>query len=161
MGLTGIPPAPRGTPQIEVTFDIEPMALSMFLRKTREQEKNNKLSSSPPEALAMMKLSRWSKMQPNMQKKTPRDESLLTPGMQLKVSSMIPRKILPNLRIRYIKNQWMTCVNALLNSRAKRVNRVTRSSLLLVSCSRHPSKFLSQLTKRARQTMKLVEAVLV
>ena len=31
--LTDIPPAPRGIPQIEVTFDIDKMGSSMFLQK--------------------------------------------------------------------------------------------------------------------------------
>ena len=35
--LVGIAPAPRGVPQIEVTFDIDAKVLLMFLQKTRNR----------------------------------------------------------------------------------------------------------------------------
>ena len=41
--LVGIPPAPRGVPQIEVTFDIDANGIVNVLQKTKVQEKNNKL----------------------------------------------------------------------------------------------------------------------
>jgi len=41
--LDGIPPAPRGTPQIEVTFDIDANGMLMFLLKIKELARNNKL----------------------------------------------------------------------------------------------------------------------
>ena len=40
--LVGIAPAPRGVPQIEVTFDIDANGIVMFLRKTKELEKSKK-----------------------------------------------------------------------------------------------------------------------
>jgi molecular chaperone DnaK len=39
--LTDIPPAPRGVPQIEVTFDIDANGILLFLLKIKELVKNN------------------------------------------------------------------------------------------------------------------------
>ena len=41
--LSDIPPAPRGTPQIEVTFDIDANGILMFLPKIKLLEKSNQL----------------------------------------------------------------------------------------------------------------------
>jgi molecular chaperone DnaK len=38
--LDGIPPAPRGVPQIEVTFDIDANGILNVLPKIKEQEKS-------------------------------------------------------------------------------------------------------------------------
>ncbi len=38
--LDGIPPAPRGVPQIEVTFDIDANGILMFLQKIKQQVKH-------------------------------------------------------------------------------------------------------------------------
>jgi molecular chaperone DnaK (HSP70) len=35
--LDGLPPAPRGVPQIEVTFDIDANGISKFLQLIKEQ----------------------------------------------------------------------------------------------------------------------------
>jgi molecular chaperone DnaK (HSP70) len=40
--LDGIPPAPRGVPQIEVTFDIDANGILKFLQKIKQQE-NHKI----------------------------------------------------------------------------------------------------------------------
>ena len=40
--LVGIPPAARGTPQIEVTFDIDANGMVSVSAKTKEQEKSKK-----------------------------------------------------------------------------------------------------------------------
>ena len=39
--LTDIPPAPRGTPQIEVTFDIDANGILNVAAKIKQLEKNN------------------------------------------------------------------------------------------------------------------------
>ena len=39
--LVDIPPAPRGVPQIEVTFDIDANGILHFLLKIKELVKNN------------------------------------------------------------------------------------------------------------------------
>jgi molecular chaperone DnaK len=39
--LTDIPPAPRGVPQIEVTFDIDANGILLFLLKIKELVKSN------------------------------------------------------------------------------------------------------------------------
>ena len=41
--LTGIPPAPRGVPQIEVTFDIDANGIAHVLLKILEQEMSRRL----------------------------------------------------------------------------------------------------------------------
>merc|ERR1712078_808359 len=61
--LEGIPPAPRGVPQIEVTFDIEPMVFLMLQLKIRPQENLRKLQSQMTRVVSPRKRSRkWSTM---------------------------------------------------------------------------------------------------
>ena len=45
--LTGIPPAPRGVPQIEVTFKVDANGFSKSMPRTREPEKPRRLSLQP------------------------------------------------------------------------------------------------------------------
>ena len=40
--LVGLPPAPRGVPQIEVTFDIDANGIVNVSAKDKGMEKNNK-----------------------------------------------------------------------------------------------------------------------
>jgi molecular chaperone DnaK len=51
--LVGIPPAPRGVPQIEVTFDIDANASSMWRPKTWVRARNRASGSRPPAACPM------------------------------------------------------------------------------------------------------------
>jgi molecular chaperone DnaK len=50
--LVGIPSAPRGIPQIEVTFDIDANGILQFQPKTKAPERNNRSRSTAPEASA-------------------------------------------------------------------------------------------------------------
>merc|ERR1739845_85959 len=43
--LSGIPPAPRGVPQIEVTFDIEKMVADAEQYKTKDEEQRSRISA--------------------------------------------------------------------------------------------------------------------
>lgn len=58
--LVGIPPAPRGMPQIEVTFVSMPMESSPFLQRIRPPEKSNRLPFVLREVFLRTRLTRWS-----------------------------------------------------------------------------------------------------
>jgi molecular chaperone DnaK len=53
--LTDIPPAPRGVPQIEVTFDIDANGILLFLLKIKELVKNNLLKFKQVQDFLMLK----------------------------------------------------------------------------------------------------------
>ena len=59
--LVGIPPAPRGTPQIEVTFDIDANGIVSVSQKTKAQEKNKRFKYKHPVDSPMKKYKKWSK----------------------------------------------------------------------------------------------------
>merc|ERR1711990_667196 len=71
--LTGIPPAPRGVPQIEVTFEVDPTVFCKWPPKIREPEKpkrsplRQKRDVSPKR-----KLSAWSTRRKNSPRKIAR-----------------------------------------------------------------------------------------
>ncbi len=53
--LDGIPPAPRGVPQVEVTFDIDANGILHVAAKDKAQAKNRKSVLKPLPALPMRK----------------------------------------------------------------------------------------------------------
>ena len=57
--LTDIPPAPRGIPQIEVTFDIDKNGIVTLKRKILELKKSKILQSNQAQVYLMMKSSAW------------------------------------------------------------------------------------------------------
>ena len=60
--LVGIPPAPRGTPQIEVTFDIDANGIVSVSAKDKGTEKNRRSKYKHQEAFLMRKYRKWLKM---------------------------------------------------------------------------------------------------
>ena len=71
--LMGIPPAPRGVPQIEVTFDIGVAASSTFPRKTKPRVKKTPSPSPAPVVSPTRKSSKWSET-PNPTPKATKNE---------------------------------------------------------------------------------------
>ena len=72
--LVGIPPAPRGTPQIEVTFDIDANGIVSVSAKDKGTEKNRKFRFKPLEVYLKMKLKIWLKMLKQTKKRTRKKE---------------------------------------------------------------------------------------
>jgi molecular chaperone DnaK len=65
--LDGIPPAPRGMPQIEVTFDIDANGI---LKVTAQDKATGRLRSQPLRVFQTLKSKRCARMQRSTQKKT-------------------------------------------------------------------------------------------
>ena len=61
--LTGIPPAPRGVPQIEVTFDIDAQRHPQRLRQGPRTGKEQKIEIKGGSGLDDRRSSRWSRTQ--------------------------------------------------------------------------------------------------
>jgi molecular chaperone DnaK len=59
--LDGIPPAARGTPQIEVTFDIDATGSSMSPRRSSRAARSRRSSSSRSAACPRARSSGWSR----------------------------------------------------------------------------------------------------
>jgi len=57
--LTGIPPAPRGIPQVEVTFDIDAKASCTFPRRTRRRARSRRSGSKRRPAWRTRTSTRW------------------------------------------------------------------------------------------------------
>merc|ERR1712182_16873 len=69
--LDGIPPAPRGVPQIEVTFDIDANGILMCQPKTSLLERQIRLPSQMKRAVCRsLKLTVWSLKQRSSRLKT-------------------------------------------------------------------------------------------
>ena len=66
--LEGIPPAPRGTPQIEVTFDIDANGILHVTAKDKATGKENKITIKANSGLSRTRSSGWSRTP----KRTPR-----------------------------------------------------------------------------------------
>ena len=56
--LVGIAPAPRGVPQIEVTFDIDANGIVSVSAKTRFQERNRRSEITPSTGLSKEEIDR-------------------------------------------------------------------------------------------------------
>ncbi len=67
--LVGIPPAPRGTPQIEVTFDIDANGILNVTAIDKGTGKNRRLKLISWVLWMRKKLIKWSKMLKNMKRK--------------------------------------------------------------------------------------------
>ena len=61
--LDGIPSAPRGVPQIEVTFDIDANGILSVTAKDKGSGKEQSISITGASTLSDMKLKKWLKMQ--------------------------------------------------------------------------------------------------
>merc|ERR1711862_901668 len=81
--LVGIPPAPRGVPQIEVAFDIDADGYSMSQVKIKVQVNHNLLSFKVQEDCPKMKLKIWSRMPKPMQMLMQHVVKQLMPRMKL------------------------------------------------------------------------------
>ncbi len=58
--LMGLPPAPRGVPQVEVTFDIDANGIVNVLGpRTRRPTRNSRSASRPPAASPTRRSKRW------------------------------------------------------------------------------------------------------
>ena len=57
--LVGIPPAPRGTPQIEVTFDIDANGIVNVSAKDKSTGKEQQIKFKHLVGYLMMKLIKW------------------------------------------------------------------------------------------------------
>ena len=57
--LVGIPPAPRGVPQIEVTFDIDANGIVTSTPRTSAPARSSRSRSPPPAASPRTRSSRW------------------------------------------------------------------------------------------------------
>jgi molecular chaperone DnaK len=57
--LEGIPPAPRGTPQIEVTFDIDANGILHVTAKDKATGKENKITIKANSGLSKKRSSAW------------------------------------------------------------------------------------------------------
>ena len=68
--LVGIPAAPRGVPQIEVTFDIDANGIVNVSAKDKATGKEQQIKIQPPAVSAMMISTRWSRMLKPMPRKT-------------------------------------------------------------------------------------------
>ena len=69
--LTGIPPAPRGVPQIEVTFDVDANGIMNVSARTKAPERRTKSSSQMTRVVCPKKtLTVWSKRQKSLEKMT-------------------------------------------------------------------------------------------
>ena len=73
--LVGIPPAPRGTPQIEVTFDIDANGIVNVSAKDKGTGKEQKYKFKHLAAYPRKKLIKWLKMQKLIKKQIKRRES--------------------------------------------------------------------------------------
>ena len=68
--LIGIPPAPRGVPQIEVTFDIDANGIVNVSAKDKGTGKEQQFASRLPAACPRPTSKKWSRMPKRMPKKT-------------------------------------------------------------------------------------------
>ena len=68
--LDGIPPAPRGVPQIEVTFDIDANGILKVTARIRQQDVPNTLRLRPPPVFRIRKWKRCARMPKRMPRKT-------------------------------------------------------------------------------------------
>ncbi len=68
--LVGIPPAPRGVPQIEVTFDIDANGIVNVSAKDKATSKEQQIRSRHPVVCRMRKSNRWSRTPKVMPRKT-------------------------------------------------------------------------------------------
>src|SRR6202044_4162523 len=59
--LVGIPPAPRGLPQIEVTFDIEANGILNLTAKDTATQKDQKITITSPSGLSKEEVERMAK----------------------------------------------------------------------------------------------------
>jgi molecular chaperone DnaK len=57
--LTGIPPAPRGMPQVEVTFDIDANGILHVTARTRPPARSRRSASRPPADCRTPRSSAW------------------------------------------------------------------------------------------------------
>ena len=57
--LVGIPPAPRGTPQIEVTFDIDANGIVSVSAKDKGTGKEQKIQIQASGGYPMKKFKKW------------------------------------------------------------------------------------------------------
>lgn len=57
--LIGIPPAPRGVPQIEVTFDIDANGIVSVAAKDKAPAKSRRSRSRPRAVSATLTSTRW------------------------------------------------------------------------------------------------------
>ena len=68
--LDGIPPAPRGVPQIEVTFDIDANGILNVTAKDKATNKEQKVASRPPRCSRRKTSTRWSARRPSTPRRT-------------------------------------------------------------------------------------------
>jgi molecular chaperone DnaK (HSP70) len=68
--LVGLPPAPRGVPQIEVTFDIDANGIVRFRPRTRAPARNSRSASRLPAVSPTPTSKRWSRMPKPMPNRT-------------------------------------------------------------------------------------------
>ena len=83
--LTGIPPAPRGVPQIEVSFDIDSPVSSMYQLRISQPESHRLLRLITIRVVFQRKtLSRWLTMPRSIARKMKETASALTKRMNWK-----------------------------------------------------------------------------
>jgi molecular chaperone DnaK len=70
--LTGIPPAPRGVPQVEVTFDIDANGILHVSAKDRATDKEQKIRIEASSGLTEGEIDGWSATPRRMPPKTRR-----------------------------------------------------------------------------------------
>jgi molecular chaperone DnaK len=78
--LEGIPPAPRGTPQIEVTFDIDANGIMHVTAKDKATGKENKITIKANSGLSEARSRPWSRTPSCTPKKTRRRTSWPMPA---------------------------------------------------------------------------------
>ncbi len=97
--LDGIPPAPRGIPQIEVAFDINVMVFWRFRRSTRPPKRSSRCVSKLLQGCPRPKFRKWSRTRKSIRVKMSRKAARL---------KFATRPIRPSLAPKRTSRKWTT-----------------------------------------------------
>ena len=99
--LVGIPPAPRGTPQIEVTFDIDANGIVSVSAKDKGTGKEQKIQIQASGGLSEEEINKMVKDAEANKEADKKKETLLMLETKLTVLFFLQRKVLKSMVIKF------------------------------------------------------------